>query len=673
MLREPADVVRARAERLAGLVGGEVEETSARVGGGALPLAELPSYACAVEEELAGPLRAGEPPVVAVVRDGRCLLDCRTLSDAEVEEAAAAGARGAAHGRHRRPHRPREDVARPRAHRQGHRSPARGAAARHLDRARATRRSSCRTVGGCRSSTCPATSASSARWSRARPGIDLFLLVIDAGEGARPQTREHLAILRLLGITEGVVAVTKADAVDGETLELALAEAEELVPGVEALPVSAKTGAGLDELRARARPGRGPGRAGAGVRRRRGSTSTASSRCAGSAPSRPGRSGPAPSARATLSGSSRRVSTSACAASRCTTVPWSAPRRVSALRWRCTGVERAATPPRRRARRAGRLPGELPARRRAGGARAAVPARVQAPPRHRGDGRARRPGGNGYAQLRLSRADARDPRRPGRAASGHDGRRRTRARPGAAAAAAIRLGSGCWTAATRRRSRERLFASRSRASSLRPGACSRLASSTRAWRRWSGRRLVLPAGVARRAAAASRGRGSRSAARSRRARPGHPGRGAAAARAVGGARCCRCSGSSAAARSVYLPGPGDGARRARRRPRRRWRRPCGRLGSTPVARRGPSSRATSSTRAASCGVGDGLAIGGRRTSGRGASSSRSASARARSRWRASAICSGPRGVRRQLLLERFDADGLTRRVGDARVLRRRAT
>jgi selenocysteine-specific elongation factor len=81
-------------------------------------------------------------------------------------------------------------------------------------------------------------------------GIDLFLLVIDAAEGARPQTHEHLAILRLLGIDRGVVAVTKADAVDEETLELALAEARELVPEAEAVAVSAKTGAGLDELRA---------------------------------------------------------------------------------------------------------------------------------------------------------------------------------------------------------------------------------------------------------------------------------------------------------------------------------------------------------------------------------------------------------------------------------------
>jgi L-seryl-tRNA(Ser) seleniumtransferase len=90
MSLEEAHSVRARAERLAELVDGEVEETVGRIGGGALPLAELPSFACAVEEGLAAPLRAGEPPVVGVVRDGRLLLDCRTLTDAEAEEVAAA-------------------------------------------------------------------------------------------------------------------------------------------------------------------------------------------------------------------------------------------------------------------------------------------------------------------------------------------------------------------------------------------------------------------------------------------------------------------------------------------------------------------------------------------------------------------------------------------------------
>ena len=90
MLQEEAAVVRARAERLAKELGGEVEETVARVGGGALPLAELPSFACAIEESLAAPLRASEPPVVGIVRDGRLLLDCRTLADGEVDEVATA-------------------------------------------------------------------------------------------------------------------------------------------------------------------------------------------------------------------------------------------------------------------------------------------------------------------------------------------------------------------------------------------------------------------------------------------------------------------------------------------------------------------------------------------------------------------------------------------------------
>jgi L-seryl-tRNA(Ser) seleniumtransferase len=90
MLREPAESVRARAQRLAELVGGDVEETVARAGGGSLPLAELPSFACAVEEELAPRLRTGEPPVVGIVRDGKLLLDCRTLRDDELDEIASA-------------------------------------------------------------------------------------------------------------------------------------------------------------------------------------------------------------------------------------------------------------------------------------------------------------------------------------------------------------------------------------------------------------------------------------------------------------------------------------------------------------------------------------------------------------------------------------------------------
>jgi selenocysteine-specific elongation factor len=80
-------------------------------------------------------------------------------------------------------------------------------------------------------------------------GIDLFLLVVDAGEGARPQTREHLAIIRILGIEHGVVAVTKTDAVDPELRELAVEEARGLVPDAPVIATSARTGEGLDELR----------------------------------------------------------------------------------------------------------------------------------------------------------------------------------------------------------------------------------------------------------------------------------------------------------------------------------------------------------------------------------------------------------------------------------------
>jgi L-seryl-tRNA(Ser) seleniumtransferase len=90
MLTEPATAVRARAERLAELTGGKVEATVARAGGGSLPTTDLESFACALEESLAAPLRSADPPVIGIVRDGALLLDCRTLTDDEVEEAGRA-------------------------------------------------------------------------------------------------------------------------------------------------------------------------------------------------------------------------------------------------------------------------------------------------------------------------------------------------------------------------------------------------------------------------------------------------------------------------------------------------------------------------------------------------------------------------------------------------------
>jgi len=85
-------------------------------------------------------------------------------------------------------------------------------------------------------------------------GIDGVLLAVAADESVMPQTREHFDICALLGIGAGVVALTKADLVDADTLELVALEVRELVQGsfldgAPIVPVSARTGAGLDALR----------------------------------------------------------------------------------------------------------------------------------------------------------------------------------------------------------------------------------------------------------------------------------------------------------------------------------------------------------------------------------------------------------------------------------------
>jgi selenocysteine-specific elongation factor len=77
-------------------------------------------------------------------------------------------------------------------------------------------------------------------------GIDMFLMAIAADDGVMPQTREHAAVLRALQVCKGVVAVTKADLADPE---LAILQAGELLPDTEVVAVSARSGAGLGELR----------------------------------------------------------------------------------------------------------------------------------------------------------------------------------------------------------------------------------------------------------------------------------------------------------------------------------------------------------------------------------------------------------------------------------------
>lgn len=86
-------------------------------------------------------------------------------------------------------------------------------------------------------------------------GIDFALLVVAADDGVMPQTREHLAILDLLGITRGIVALTKADLAEPErraevTAEIRAARAGTLLADAPILPVSSLTGEGIDALRA---------------------------------------------------------------------------------------------------------------------------------------------------------------------------------------------------------------------------------------------------------------------------------------------------------------------------------------------------------------------------------------------------------------------------------------
>src|ERR671924_2225226 len=85
-------------------------------------------------------------------------------------------------------------------------------------------------------------------------GIDLVLLVVAADEGVMPQTREHLAICQLLRVKDGLVALTKADLVDEDWIELVSEDTREFLKGTflegkPIVPVAAKTGQGVDELK----------------------------------------------------------------------------------------------------------------------------------------------------------------------------------------------------------------------------------------------------------------------------------------------------------------------------------------------------------------------------------------------------------------------------------------
>jgi len=96
MLETDTAVLEARAQLLAKAIGGRVVQSTARVGGGALPLLELHGPAVSLDhvgapaDVLAAALRGGEPALIARIEDAGVLLDPRTLTDAEVELAATA-------------------------------------------------------------------------------------------------------------------------------------------------------------------------------------------------------------------------------------------------------------------------------------------------------------------------------------------------------------------------------------------------------------------------------------------------------------------------------------------------------------------------------------------------------------------------------------------------------
>ena len=120
-------------------------------------------------------------------------------------------------------------------------------------------------------------------------GIDLALLVVACDDGVMPQTREHVAILALLGVRTAVVALTKRDLVDAETAELAAADVEELLAGTALAGARDHRDLGAQRERASTSCAQRSSRCGRGRRAapapaaRRACRSTGRSRCTASA------------------------------------------------------------------------------------------------------------------------------------------------------------------------------------------------------------------------------------------------------------------------------------------------------------------------------------------------------------------------------------------------------
>ena len=249
----------ARARALAAAVGGEVVETVGRVGGGALPLAELPSAAVALDAPDGPDALAGPAAGASIRRWPRACTAagcCSTCSPSPTPTGrscrpwwpARAGERAPAHGRDRGARRSRQDRAGARADRARHRPAARRARARADDRAgvRAVR---------------PALGAPRVAGRRARPRALRAAHDRRARAASTPscsawppttascrRRASTSTCSGLLGIARGVVAVTRADLAD--PAPAAAAARELLGPSVPVIPVCAPSGEGIPALRA---------------------------------------------------------------------------------------------------------------------------------------------------------------------------------------------------------------------------------------------------------------------------------------------------------------------------------------------------------------------------------------------------------------------------------------
>ena len=493
-------------------------------------------------------------------------------------------------------------------------------------------------------------------------GIDLFLLVVDAGEGARPQTLEHLAILRLLGVEHGVVAVTKADAVDEETLELGGRGGARAAPGRRGRRrVGARRAPGSTSC---ARRSRGCRRSSARpTTARRGCTSTASSA--------------SPGIGTVVTGT--LWSGTIAAGDVLRVVPAGCEVRVRSVQVHDEPVERAeagsasrSTSPdveRRELTRGDALvePGHYPVSYRLDVVLeelAEVPARGDRLPRHLGVAGTRRARSGRYAQLRLARAARRGARRPGRACAPETtvggGRVLDPAPPrGLDEARLAVLERGDPSARPRARRR-----ARSPSPSCRRAACSRRPSWRRDSARSSGRRARLLASAG---STTLKDRVRDALAERARAEPARPGR--AAGRAARPSR-----GSPHVAEPARDRAPRREGVPARARPPRLGERAEAaaaleaRLAAEEIVKLDDRALAAFLEREGRLRrVGDGFAVSAELYDrGRGAPAGRCGEITLAGFRDALGV--GRRTA--QLLLERFDADGITLRLGDRRLLRR---